>query len=400
MYQQQHCKIWTLSDDRNEYERYSYLLEKPDAEGVSITETNSELLSRTAILLRGEPYTIIAHDESNIRKEYSTEMESIDLVKALDGSLVSGYRTFNSVAISGGKLHLLACTPYSTEEEDYDKALESEASFSAKSILKGQLKSISEAFKAQQPNQQLIHLIDRGEDDNTVFEYIDEELEDKFVIRLKLNRNSSIKVWSEEKGKEVPLKIAKKTFAKSFEQRYELFSWRGKSFKNAKAVVGYERFYFGGNWFNVVKVQMYGSGGQKLFENPMLLVTNLELSDETSALRVFHLYLKRSKIEGVFKFLKNQLGWEEFQVRDLLAIKHLIVLCYFIGAYFYELEPELTKNEYMQELCKLGGGKGKLTKHFFLKGLEKIYHFEHVARFFKEQNMSPEEIKNFMDQFT
>ncbi len=125
-----------------------------------------------------------------------------------------------------------------------------------------------------------------------------------------------------------------------------------------------------------------------------------EENDEASALRTFHLYLKRSKIEGVFKFLKNQLGWEEFQVRDLLAIKHLIVLSYFIGAYFYELEPELTKNEYMQELCKLGGGKGKVTRHFFLKGLERIYHFEQVARFFKEQNMSPEEIKRFMDEFT
>ncbi len=399
MYQKQDCKVWTISDDRNECDRYSYLLEKPDEEGLSIAEFNNGLLSRTATLLRGEPYTIIAHDESNIRKKNASKMEDIDLVKDLDGNLVPGYRTFNSVAISGKNMHLLSCTPYSTKESNYDKELSAQDSFSAKSILKGQLKAISQSFKGEHPDQVLIHLIDRGEDDNAVFEFIDQELEDSFVIRLKLNRNSDVKRWSEEKQKEVAVKIADKTFANSFEQRYELFSWRGKSFKNAKAVVSYERFYFGNSWFNVVKVQMYGASGRKLFKNPMLLVTNLDISTEIAALRVFHLYLKRSKIESVFKFLKNQLGWEEFQVRDLLAIKHILILCYFIGAYFYELEPELTENEYMQELCKLGGGKGKVTRHFFLKGLEKIYHFEQVANFFKEQNMSPEEIKDFMDKF-
>ncbi|MFP4092587.1 MAG: hypothetical protein ACLFT3_19920, partial [Cyclobacteriaceae bacterium] len=59
----------------------------------------------------------------------------------------------------------------------------------------------------------LIHLIDRGEDDNDVFDFIHNALEDNFIIRLKLNRNSDVKACSEEKGKEVPLKIAKNTFA-------------------------------------------------------------------------------------------------------------------------------------------------------------------------------------------
>lgn len=399
MHQEQHCKIWTLSDDRREYERYSYLLEKPDGEGLSATNLNEQLLSRAVPVLRARHSTVIVHDQSDIRKEYSSQMEDLDLVKALDGSLVPGYRTFNSIAIANKNIHLLSCTPYSSQEGDYDKTLSSEGSFSAKSILKGQLKSISEAFKSRNPDMVLIHLIDRGEDDNDVFDFIDNELEDKFTIRLKLNRNSDVKAWSEEKGKEVPMKIAKKTFAHSFEQRYEVFSWKGKAFRNAKAVIGHERLYFGKNWFNVVRVQMYDSGGRKIFKDPMLLVSNMTISRHEGALRIFHLYLKRSKIEGVFKFLKAQLGWEEFQVRDLLAIKHIIILCYFIGAYFYELEPEITKNEYMQGICKLGGGKGKATRHFFLKGLEKIYHFEDVSRFIKEQGLSPDDIRALMGKY-
>jgi len=393
MYQEQHCKIWTLSDGRNEYERYSYLLEKPDGEGLSAANLNEGLLSRAAPLLAARHSTVIVHDQSDIRKQYSGGMEGLDLVKSLDGGLVPGYRTFNSIALADKDIHLLSCTPYSTQEEDYDKALSLEGSFSAKSILKGQLGSVSEAFKSRNPDMVLIHLMDRGEDDNDVFDFIHNGLRDNFVIRLKLNRNSDVKAWSGEKGREVPLKIAKKAFSHTFEQRYEVFSWKGKGFRNAKAVFGYESFCFGKDWFNVVRVQMYDAGGRKIFQEPMLLVTNMNITGIEPALRVFHLYLKRGRIEGVFKFLKGQLGWEEFQVRDLLAIKHIIILCYFIGAYFYELEPEITKNEYMQEICKLGGGKGKVTRHFLLKGLEKIYHFQEVSRFIEEHNLSPDDIQ-------
>lgn len=399
MYEQQHCKIWTLSDDRNEYERYSYLLEKPDEEGLSAAGLNEGLLSRAAPLLAARHSTVVVHDQSDIRKQYSGGMGCLDLVKSLDGGLVPGYRTFNSIALADRDIHLLSCTPYSSREDGYDKALSREGAFSAKSILKGQLASVSTAFKAHNPDMVLIHLLDRGEDDNAVFSFIDGELRDRFVIRLKLNRNSDVMAWSGEKGGEVPVKIAKKALAHTFGQRYEVFSWKGKGFRNAKAVVGHERFCFGKDWFNVVRVQIYDAGGRELFKDPMLPVTNMAVTGADTALRVFHLYLKRGRIEGVFKFLKDRLGWEEFQVGDLLAIKHIIILCYFIGAYFYELEPGITKNEYMQEICRLGGGKGKVTRHFLLKGPEKICHFQEVSLFIQEHNLSPDDVKALLKKF-
>lgn len=386
------CKIWTLSEDKKEYDCYSYLLGKPDCQGISIEETNNILIKKGSESFIGQPYVAIIHDESNIRKPYSQKMEAIGKVKALDGSLVNGYRTLNSVALGQNCIHLLSCTPYSTEEDGY-KNEDSETSFDGKDILFEQLKNISEVFKQKTPNAILIHVIDRGEDDQNVFDYIDQELEDKFVIRLKLNRNSEVKTWSEEKGKEVAVKIAQKTMESTFKQQYKVFSWRGKCYKNAKAEISYERFYLGANQYYVVRIQMYDSGGRKIFENPMLIASNFKVTNAETALRVFHLYLKRSKIEGVFKFLKTELGWEEFQLQDLLAIKHIILLCYFIGAYFCELEPEILDNEFMQLICKLGGGKGKVTRHFFLKGLQKMYDYEAVLRFFKEQNLSPKEIE-------
>ena len=392
MQSNQSCKIWTLSEDKKAYDRYSYLLGKSDIKGISVAETNNILIEKGAARFIGDPYVVLLHDESNIRKAHSEKMEDIGQVQALGGGLVNGYHTLNSVALGQDCIHLLSCTPYSTKEEAY-KNEASENNFDGKSILFDHLKSISVGFKIKTPDAVLIHIIDRGEDDQKVFDYIDQDLGDKFAIRLKLNRNSTVKTWSKKEGKEVAVKIAQKRMKSNFEQTYKVFSWRGKYFKNAKAKISYECFYLGANQYNVVRIQMYDSGGRKIFKNPMLIATNFDIKNRETALRVFHLYLKRSKIEGVFKFLKTELGWEEFQVQELLAIKHIIILCYFVGAYFCELEPEIVDNEFMQLICKLGGGKDKVTRHFFLKGLQKLYTYESTLRFFKEQNLSPEEIQ-------
>ena len=47
------------------------------------------------------------------------------------------------------------------------------------------------------------------------------------------------------------------------------------------------------------------------------------LITENYGKEVYHIYLLRSKIEAVFKFLKDVLSWEEFQVRDWESIKNI-----------------------------------------------------------------------------
>ncbi len=83
----------------------------------------------------------------------------------------------------------------------------------------------------------------------------------------------------------------------------------------------------------------------------MLLISNYVITGEKMALWIFHRYLKRSKIEGVFKFLKKHQGWEHFQVCDFESIQNVIVLAYFIGGYFYEVESALTHDPAMKEIC-------------------------------------------------
>jgi hypothetical protein len=128
----------------------------------------------------------------------------------------------------------------------------------------------------------------------------------------------------------------------------------------------------------------------------MLLITNRAVSNAEQARCVYHLYLKRFKIEGVFKFLKNVLGWEDFQVRDFESIKNIIALCFFVGGYFYEIESALTQNHTIQYLCALGDGKGKVTRHYFLKGIAKLLIHKSVEQFVEQQSISPDQFKEMM----
>jgi len=336
IYTTQSCKVWTISEDKAEYERFTYLLEKADTvdSGINVGHINALLQEQGSEQLKNAARVIFIHDPSDIRKPHSKMMENIDKVKGLDGKMINGYPTFNSIALDSDRIHLLGCTPYSKKEDNY-KGEDPVLRFDKKQVAFDQMRAASAAFKAQNPNQVRIHLFDREADDQDFFAFIDQELEDKFVIRLKLNRNSDVYTWQEEEQREIAVKLAKKTLDHQFCQLYEHFVWRGKSYRKVSAKIAYERVFLGQGWYNVVRVELFNRMGKPIFTQPMLLVTNFEVNSQQMASYVYHLYLKRSKIEGVFKFLKVELGWEEFQVQDFFAIKHIIVLCYFVGAYFY-----------------------------------------------------------------
>ena len=92
----------------------------------------------------------------------------------------------------------------------------------------------------------------------------------------------------------------------------------------------------------------------------------------------------------MFKFLKDVLGWEEYQVRDWESIKNIISICFFVGGYFYEIKSELTNNPTIQMICNLAKNKGKITHYFFLEGLKMLLLAWHVENFKIQNNISDE----------
>jgi len=122
----------------------------------------------------------------------------------------------------------------------------------------------------------------------------------------------------------------------------------------------------------------------------MLLITNIPVYTTEHARCIYGIYLMRAKIEAVFKFLKDGLGWEDFQVRDYESVKNIIALTWFIGGYFYEIGSDLAKNPVIALIAQLGGGKGKVSRYYFLQGIKELLTYAGVVRFIKEQKISTE----------
>ena len=123
---------------------------------------------------------------------------------------------------------------------------------------------------------------------------------------------------------------------------------------------------------SVVKVQLLDRKKQPIFKIPMFLITNIKVINDDIVYSIYRFYLQRSKIEGVFKFMKDVLGWEDSQIRSFEPMKSLLSFCFFITGYFYEIESTLINNEVIKFICELGGGMGKVTKNFVLRGLSKL----------------------------
>ncbi len=76
----------------------------------------------------------------------------------------------------------------------------------------------------------------------------------------------------------------------------------------------------------------------------------------------------------------------------------MLALVFFLAGYFKELEEELIKHPLARFLCKLALSKGKITLFFLLQGIEKVAHYQQVAAWMKQENITQEQIDEFMKQ--
>lgn len=90
------------------------------------------------------------------------------------------------------------------------------------------------------------------------------------------------------------------------------------------------------------------------------------------------------------------MGWETFQVRDFNSIANLLALVFFLVGYFKELEEELNKHPLANFLCKLALSKGKVTLFFLLQGIEKLAQYQEVRNWMEKENITQEQIDEFM----
>ncbi len=422
MIEKKTIKLWTLAKDRAEYERHHRLVDG-SLKSVVDEAVVRESLTQTALNSVGDDTCVVTlHDPCDIRKPYSQEMENLGKVRALNGDIINGYCTFNTVICdeSGKKLRPMDITTYSNRDPHYvtqeelknidkvdwegwddekradlvEKLIASGDYHNLETIRRDQLSRVSQTLKAACPNRIIRHILDRQNDDNKLFVWINDELKDEFVIRMKLSRNSTVSVKNPETGRNVAIKLKDVDFANCGVYGLPKLKIKGKVYQNVRCVVEWDEYTILGHIFTVVRVSLLDRKNGLIFGEPMLLVTNIKVKKLAQAHAIYRLYLLRAKIEGVFKFLKDLLGWEEFQVRDFVPIKNLLALGFFVGAYFYEIDSDLIKEDVAQWLAQLGGAKkGEVTRFFILQGLSKLFTYQAVVQFINDKFLNRKQKK-------
>ncbi len=363
--------------------------------------------------LNGNKRLYIFSDHCDSRKPYSSELENLGKVRALNGNIINGYTTLGSVILDETRkeLTLSNITVFSNRESDFitkkelkeyhagkikntqrkaeiAKKIEDEKYINFTTTLEKHLTDQSRALKGANPDISLCHVHDRGCDSVEYLEFITETLGDDAVVRAKKTRNSNQTKINPITNKVVHIKLIDSEFANTKVYLIEKLTLKGKFYSQVKCHIEWDTLELNEKKYTAVRVVLIKRDGAKLYKEPMLLLTTLPVTTYLEAKEIYHIYLHRAKIESVFKFLKNVLGWEEYQVRDWESIKNIIAICFFVGGYFYEIKSELTNNPTIQMICDLAKSKGKITHHFFLEGLKLLLIAWDVQNFRIKNNIS------------
>jgi hypothetical protein len=410
-----------MFSEKKAYERMDELLGGGQAKYTLDSETVISCVQQRSLSELGDCKRVyILHDPSDIRKPSSQGLEYIGKVKGLNKEVVNGYRSVNCVAINpdSQEVSLLYHDLYSQEHPNYisqkhlehpeDLPAEKAKIFAANEHINGmvlckrQIAGSHSLLKKEHPERIVTHILDREFDSEALFNYID-NVGDEFVVRAQLSRVDSKgeeKLTSKGKISKVlhyP-KLVDKRFAHSSSYHVPKITIKNKTYHEVTCVLEWDTLILGEKNYHVVRITLK-QGNKALFQHPMLLITNRKIETGEDAKNVYHAYILRFKIEVVFRFLKQNLGWETFQVRDFEVIKNLLALAFFLVGYFKELEEQLKKHELALFLCKIANSKGKITPFFLLKGLEKIAHFNEVKQWMEKENITQEQIQELLTQF-
>jgi len=414
-------KVHAISANRNEYDRSKTLLDNSLKEVLDDKKVSQALKENSIEKFSEKKRVYVASDHCDIRKKHSWKMESIGKVLDLDKKVINGFSSLASVAIDENKkdVTLMDVSVFSNAQERFikqdelelfeqgkieDKAREGEIKalvdedkhINMTLSLLRQTQSVSEALKLSNPDISICHIHDRFADMSKYFKHIDQTLKDEFVIRGTAKRVSN-QTKLNKQGKEVKVKLIDSKFENQEKQVIENLRLKGKVYQQAESLIEWDSITIDEHSYTTVRVTLKTREGKAIFPKPMLLISNITVDSYIQAKEIYHIYLLRSKIEAVFKFLKDVLGWEEFQVRDWESIKNIIALCFFVGNYFYEIESTLIEHPTIEIICQLGDGKGTVSRFYFLKGLEKLLIAQNVFQFKEDRGISDDEWKEITD---
>lgn len=403
-----------MSKDGQEYNVLKGLIDGSQKHTLDHTKILSETQAKGLLALFSSDSVYVLHDGCDIRKPSAPGMEHIGRVRDLPNkNTINGYKTFNSVGIDISKkeINLLFHEVYSTNLPNYvskedisnilkmspevQKMVSDKAHINTGVMYKKAIETTGALLKQNNAKAKICHVSDREFDSEEYFEHITSFYDD-FITRIKLSRNSHhTKPKLTKTGKvsktPAPQKLVDKTFANNGKREIAKITLKGKVYNDIVCKIGWEALVLNEKEYSVARISLM-QHGKPLFGHPMLLLTNQKTATFEQALEIYKGYLLRFKIEIVFKFLKQNLGWENFQVRDFESIKNLLAVAFYLVGYFKELETHLKEHKMSLFLCELAKSKGKITLFYLLEGLAKLVGFQEVLVWKTENNISDEDI--------
>lgn len=406
------CRIFKISSSTEDYKRLSRTLSGNNKmSDISVEKINESLAERFINNNTNMSEAYLIHDPSDIRKPHSKKTENLGKVRDLSGNIINGYSSHNIVGIAGDNksVHLLSHISYSNKDDKFLKRelikkleenkefegkkdaktlYESNDYFNKKIISNKEIRDISARLKSLKPNLKITHILDREFDDDEYLKTIDSSINDFFIVRSKKTRTDD----TADKNK-ASTKLIDAKFEQTKIIEIQKIRFKDKVYQDVKLEISWKKHHS----YNAVKISIRDRNDTEIFKNPMLLLTNKVVEIDEDAYQIYLDYLKRSRIEYVFKFLKEGLGWEEIQTRNFQGIQNLLSICFYVSSYLYEIGKEAAHDDYAILLAEIGGGKGKVTRHYILEGVKLILGKIRVDEVFERHCITPkiqENIKN------
>jgi len=121
------------------------------------------------------------------------------------------------------------------------------------------------------------------------------------------------------------------------------------------------KFKFEGHYLWLLRAQILWIEGidiNKIEDREWWLVTNIRINQRKTARRIWGYYRRRWEIENFFRFLKEGLKIEKFQVMSLEEIRRILAMTVIAGMFIYKLSEE-AKSEPIRMLLYFGGWTGR-----------------------------------------
>jgi DDE family transposase len=317
-------------------------------------------------------------DGSDLRKPYAKVMPSLMKVRALDKSLVPGYRTLTVLGMTPQRRGVLYHRLFSSNAPDF---------VSEPAEVQTALQTVSQAIAPLKGSLAVSWILDSGFDDVAVWRTIWEQ-DEHLVVRV-AHPERLVDIPDGHGGwREGHIDAARACMTVVAHAQTQMEVQKRGQPRAKRQTVQVQIRACPIRVTYATNVRRPGEGQsvsrsvwlleiQLLDTNlePWLLLTDWEVATAAQALRIFQMYRQRWSVEESFKFTKECLGWEEVQVLDLDGIRMLVALAWVAAGFLYRMGVTL-QWESVQLLARLGGWEprpnrppGKLT---LTRGLHRL----------------------------